>query len=371
MKLGKRVLQRKKSTHKVLNDFERMNLDKNNFCIVPFTNIILEPNGSVGMCRQKGTEFSIGNLKKNTLNDIWNGPIAKKWRREFLNGQSEMCRSDIDFKNCNLCGSNNLLLEEAQLEEIQNTPILKLTANFNGFCNLKCQMCDVWKLPNGYYTEENFWKDARESLFPFLREIDMLSGEPFLQKDTFKLIDEVSRLNDSCVWNITTNAHWALSEEIKSHLDKINFRNMILSVDSLVPEVYGKIRFPGKLSRVLKTIEDILVYDKQRVTKGLSSLNLNMNFLVQKDNWMEVEEVVKYCGERDIIPFITFCENPSEHSVLTFSEEKRKEILEFYFSLSSEVQSLLMRVIKPIIFSIQPIDRIDYLLRLQKTLVRN
>jgi cyclic pyranopterin phosphate synthase len=361
-------LSRRTSTENVLGKFKDHSLDRNNFCVVPFTNIILEPNGSVGMCRQKGTEYSIGNLSENTLEEIWNGPIAQRWRGEFLAGNSEMCRKEIDYKNCNLCSSNNELLGLADLAKIQTQPILKLTANFNGFCNLKCQMCDVWRLPNGFYTEENFWIAARKKMFPFLKEIDMLSGEPFLQPDTFKLIDEVSSVNEECLWNITTNAHWSLSEKIKTSLNKINFKNMILSIDSLVPSVYGKIRYPGKLSKVLKTVEDLLVYDKSRVSNNLSSLNLNLNFLVQKDNWSEVVNVIEFCNERDIIPFITYCENPSEHSLSTFDLKTKIQILNYYFSLDPFVSTFLMRVIKPLIFSLPPIDRIEYLIQLQKNI---
>src|SRR5579885_2048245 len=39
------------------------------FCHVPFTALILEPDGRVGSCRVKGTEFSVGNLKTQTLEE--------------------------------------------------------------------------------------------------------------------------------------------------------------------------------------------------------------------------------------------------------------------------------------------------------------
>lgn len=45
---------------------ERQGLPQH-FCIVPFTTIILQPNGNVGICRHKGTEFFIGNIRENTM----------------------------------------------------------------------------------------------------------------------------------------------------------------------------------------------------------------------------------------------------------------------------------------------------------------
>lgn len=362
MKNGHSKLKKKLiSTGNVIETFKENSLDRQNFCVVPFSTVILEPNGSVGMCRLKGTEYSIGNLKDNTFEEIWNGEIAKKWRREFLEGNSKMCRSDIDYNNCNLCAGNNELLEHAELSEVQTTPVLKLTANFNGFCNLECQMCHVWKMPNGFYTEENFWKDARKSMFPYLKEIDMLSGEPFLQNDTFKLIDEVSSVNPQCKWNITTNMHWKLTERIKSYLDQIEVKSIVASIDSLIPEVYRKIRSPGNLSVVLKNIDAILEYEQNRIERGKSPLNINMNFLVQKDNWREIPDVLDFCKEKGILPFISLCYEPIEHSLLELDQGERVRIVNYLLAMDAVKVSLCMRVVKPLVFSLPNIERAYYL----------
>ena len=122
----------------IINEFEKFGFQKNGFCLVPFTTIILEPNGNVGVCRLHGTDKAIGSLNNNTIEEIWNGTHLKKWRREFLDGKPEICKNQIKNKNCNLCIENNKLLNSVEFNETQTTPIQKLTANFNGFCNLKC-----------------------------------------------------------------------------------------------------------------------------------------------------------------------------------------------------------------------------------------
>src|SRR5690606_32238580 len=221
---------------------------------------------------------------------------------------------------------NNKLLSDIELNEIQTTPIRKLTANFNGKCNLQCQMCDIWQKPNGLYDEINFWEPAKKNIFPFLKEIDMLSGEPFIQPDTYRLIDEVTKVNTSCQWTITTNAHWKLSDKIKADLDKIYIKNIIFSVDSLDKDTYYKIRYPGKLDFVLENIDKFIEYNNSRPIRGQNTISLVLNFLVQKDNWKEVSNVIDYCEKKGIIPFITFLYVPNEFSVLDFATEKRLEI---------------------------------------------
>ncbi|WP_127718484.1 radical SAM protein [Halobacteriovorax sp. HLS] len=363
MSFQKKLIDRFEGTKDVLDLFEREKRSKNNFCIVPFTTIILEPNGSVGICRLKGTEYSIGNLKNNTLAEIWNGEIVRKWRREFIEGNSTICRKEIDFRNCNLCQENNKLYEYATIEEIQKTPILKLTANFNGFCNLECQMCHVWKMPNGFYTEENFWQPAREMIFPSLKEVDMLSGEPFLQSDTYKLFDEVTKFNPDCLWTFNSNFHWKLNDRIKSYLDKIVVKNLIVSIDSLDKENYARIRKKGNLDVVLDNLDRVIEYEKDRISRGKSSLGLNLNFLVMKENWKEVENVFSFCKEKDIFPFITFCYEPEEYSLLTLDDDNKKEVLNYYLSLNEVQIFMLSRVIKPVLMSLEnKIDQANFLL---------
>lgn len=337
-----------------MEKFDDHKLSPSGFCLVPFTNLILEPGGEIGVCRHKGTEFTIGNLKNSSLEDLWNGHFLTRWRTEFLEGNPKICSKEIKHQKCNLCSYNNELLDQVEFEALQSRPFIKLTANLNGQCNLKCQMCHVWKLPNGFYTEENFWAPARKTLFPKIKEIDMLSGEPFLQADTFKLIDEVSALNPECRWMFTTNSHWSFSERVEHALSKIKIKYVVFSVDSLNSETYRKIRYPGHLPTVLNNITSWLNYNKERRSNLKGPIEFHWNFLVQKDNWREIPEVITYCLERDIIPFITFLYEPNQFSLLDLPEKERQEILESWFRTLTPLEiNLTQRAILPMIQSLE------------------
>lgn len=367
MSLKNQNYKRIKAGQLVQEKFKEMNLDKDGFCLVPFTTIILEPNGSVGVCRQKGTEFSIGNITEKPINEIWNNDFIKQWRREFLEGKPLICKSEVSHKHCNLCPQNNQMLDHVDFAEEQTKPFIKLTANFNGKCNLQCQMCHVWKLPNGLYDEINFWEPAKRDIFPFVKEIDLLSGEPFIQPDTFRLINDVQQVNPDCKWMFTTNAHWKLNTRIKESLDKIFIKYIVLSVDSLIPETYYKIRYPGKLSIVLQNIDELLHYNQKRVESGLNKIEFNFNFLVQKDNWREVKNVIQFCLEKDILPFITYLYEPTPFSLDTLKDEEKTSILDFYFDeLNIEELNIIMRIILPLISGLPPVLKGEYYLKVQK-----
>jgi len=332
-------------------------LKPTSFCVVPFTNLILEPDGSVGICRQKGSNFPIGNIKQNTIAEIWNNDKIRSWRREFLEGKPVTCKVDIKHEQCNRCTDNNKILPHVEFAEVQTGPVLKLTANFNGKCNLQCQMCDIWQLPNGLYDEIQFWGPAKKEIFPHLKEIDMLSGEPLIQPDTFRLIDEVTEVNPECEWTITSNIHWQFNKKIRSSFDKIKLKTLIISVDSLIPEVYAKIRKPGRLELVLKTLEDILDYRQSG-----KNFDIRMNFLVQKDNWHEVFDVLDFCYKKEINAFITFLYEPLEFSLLTEPESVRKEIVDYYFAGLNSMKAVhLKRVLMPLVESLPALDRAHYL----------
>lgn len=358
-----RLEETAKETLAVRRKIRSMGLDDTNFCLVPFTTIILEPDGQVGMCRNKGNNFPVGNITENSISEIWNGEKARKWRREFLEGKPQNCVTETKHQHCQHCPENNKLLDFIELSEVQTSPILKLTANFNGKCNLQCQMCDIWKLPNGLYNQLNFWEPARRDIFPYLKEVDMLSGEPFIQADTYRLIDEISSINPDCQWTFTTNAHWKLSTKIENDLNKIKIKNIIISVDSFDEETYHKIRYPGKLNFVLDNIENLLSYNHERRKNNLNNIRFVLNFLVQKDNWREISQAIRYCEERGIVPFITFLYLPSNFSLLSLSEEERVQIFEELIHTLSESQVMRsMRVLTPLIESLTNVNKASALL---------
>ena len=350
------------NTKKQFNDYK---LDRSTFCVMPFVTIILEPDGNIGVCRHKGSKFTFGNLRDFSIEEIWSSEKIINWRQDFASGVINICKTEVSDRKCNQCPEMNQLLPFAEIHNLKNPKILRLTANFNGQCNLQCQMCDIWKLPNGFYTEENFWKPARKKFFHDIMEIDLLSGEPFIQSDTYKLIEEVSRVNPNCQWTFTTNAHWNMSDKIKSALGKIKIKNIILSVDSLNKNTYYKIRYPGNIDFVKNNIERLLIYQEERIHNHLSPLNLRLNCLIQKDNWKEAKEIIHYCIDRKIVPFLTFLYEPNQFSLLTLEYKERLNILDYFINEFDDKEYLFVqRIVKPLIKSLNKIDYMTYLLKM-------
>ncbi|HCM38487.1 MAG: hypothetical protein A2070_03745 [Bdellovibrionales bacterium GWC1_52_8] len=310
--------------------------DSKTFCPVPFSTLIFNPDGKVGVCREKGSDHFIGDITKQALEEIWNSPRMQDWRREFLEGNIRTCADDMRQKSCHCLASNRDLLAEV---DISLTPrrLLRFSPDFNGHCNLGCGICHVREKPNGLYDRLKLWPMMEEKIFPQLRQMDPLSGEPFIQKDLYRLIDRMAELNPGCEWRFTTNGHWRLSPYIQAQLDRIQIGFISISIDSLSAEKYASIR-KGRLERVLKTVDELLEYRKDRIRRGLGDFKLIVNCTIFRENWRELPALIEFPLQKGILPFVQVLYRPEEFSVLTLSEAERIGVLEYCFKNLSPQQ---------------------------------
>jgi cyclic pyranopterin phosphate synthase len=299
-------------------------IDLKNFCFFPFTQLLLQPTGTVSpCCWNQG--IVLGKVPEQKLLDIWNGEPVRKLRREFLDGRPESCAQQMRHVGCHRFSRRTVPLEFERSEHQNRTPP-RLDVRLNGKCNLKCVMCDVWSQPNGLYNKSDFWERGPSEIFPNLRELDVLGGEPFIQSDTYRLIDEVSAINPECTWAFVTNAHYKFGDAIRSRLDKISIRWMQVSLDSLNAETYSKVRRGGHLERVIETFNALLSYRAERASQG-RGFRMMASMCVQRENWREIPEFLELIqGKNQVEPILQFAYDPLPVSLLGLPEEERRQI---------------------------------------------
>ncbi len=292
----------------------------------------------------------------------------RQWRRQFLSGSPEFCSKEVKFNGCHLCPEYNSILDSTQPTEIQERGPLRLGLNLNGHCNLECVMCNVWQYPNSLYDQLNMWPEI-EKLVQHAEEVEFFSGEPFIQKDTYRVIDIIHKTASKCRVTFTTNGHWKLNDTIRSALDKIRIKHITVSLDSVNHETYPKIRRKGTLQVVLDNIQRLKDYQHSREQRGLESFKLKLSFAVQKNNWNELSDFHEYSQKIQIPLFKCFVYEPKECSLLTLPHEQRESVLDFYIeNLTASIWSHSHRVTKPLLESISPLVRADKLLKIQKKL---
>jgi len=354
-----------KNSNDVLKYLREHDLPEN-FCIIPFINLILGPGGDVSICRQKGSKHVVGHLNKNSISEIWNNEYLQRWRQEFLDGKPKICEHETKYVHCHLAPEHYWNTSLTDLKKEMPYPFKKLTANFNGECNMKCVMCDVWKQENNYYDEDNFWNEARTSILPYIQEIEMLSGEPLIQEDTFRLIDEALEINPKIQWSFTTNGFWTFEGRIEESLKKIPIKRFIFSIDSLNPEKYRKIRIGGKLEEVLLNVEKIAKFGH----RSSQPFSVTIHFLVMRNNFEEVAPFLQFCRENQIKYILDLCEFPNALSILTLDDTQKKMILDKWLD-QSDRQSLqgMSGIVIRLLSQLESVEKKGFLIKLMERII--
>jgi cyclic pyranopterin phosphate synthase len=209
-------------------------------------------------------------------------------------------------------------------------------------------MCDVWKQPNGIFDQTDFWSTATEKIFPYLKEIDVLGGEPFVQKDSFRLIREISRINPDCTWAFVTNGNYNFIPVAK-HLDQVHLRWIQLSLDASTEKTYLEVRKGGGFQLVLRTLQLLTEYREVRERMD-APFDLSVSFCVQRGNWLEIPGFLELCQKFNVHPIFQLLFEPTPLSLLTLPEIEKKKIATFLEPLRNE--GLQSAILNPLLHSL-------------------
>lgn len=319
------------------------------FCSAPFTQLILKPNGQVSPCCYL-YHINLGDMKKKSLLEIWNDEPIKKMREKFLSSTPKVCQAKIKYLNCHR--TFQALNDKVEAKSIQSNPPVKLDVRLNGQCNLACIMCDVWKAPNKVYDQTSFWTEGPENIFPYLKEIEMLGGEPFVQKDTYKLIEIVSSINQRCQWSFVSNAHYPFSKRIIAALSKIRIKQLQISLDSLKADVYSQIRVGGDLQLSLKTLKKFIQFRESYQQTHGKGFHFIVSMCVLKSNRFEVPDFIDFCAKLNVLPQFQYAfYDPSKSQSLNYlSRDDKTEYINF---LQKNIEPIHWPLIGPIINPIE------------------
>ncbi len=162
-------------------------------------------------------------------------------------------------------------------------------------CNLKCKMCEWRYKVSRREMPWNIYKKAiDEGRKIGLRKIIIAAtGESMTHRDFPKMIDYASKnhLDIELVTNLTL-----LNE--RSLKSILNVKRLAVSIDGATKETYEKIRVGANFERTLRNLK--LILEK----KG--DMHININYVVQKDNFREIDRMADLLGSLGGIDKITF-----------------------------------------------------------------
>jgi len=166
------------------------------FCVLPWIHLNTWPNGNVYPCCLTDWREDIGNLKDNTLEEIWNGDTMKDIRRHMLQGKKHnSCRKCYQQEENGLDStrtSSNRWFEKHIPTLTNNTSedghnddfkLLYWDFRFSNLCNMKCRMC-------GSFLSSKWWEDEMKIYGGSPLPKAIININDYSQKDINLYLDE-------------------------------------------------------------------------------------------------------------------------------------------------------------------------------------
>lgn len=285
-------------------------------CLKPFYSLELHAGGDVSFCCVEWSKVGyIGNIKDNSLEEIWNGKIAQYIREKMYNEDlTDVCKPDVcPNLYCgnyyNLCETNNseLVLNKAHIAEIlERRTFLTVKPTYvnlanSSKCNLRCIMCGPWRK---FYKQdvssleditsksekiETKDKDLANKIYqeiqahlPFLKILRLTgAGEPLYRNDILSILLSKNRYPEMKI-ELATNG-LLLTPLIWEKIKHNSFSHIDVSVDAASKGTYEKIRRGGKWDILM---DNLCFISKLRANKEIS--NFLLNFTVMKSNYHEI-----------------------------------------------------------------------------------
>jgi radical SAM protein with 4Fe4S-binding SPASM domain len=191
------------------------------FCMIPWIHMHAFPDGRAYPCCMGEYNMPIGNLKEQTMKQVWNSEGMREMRVNMLKGKpSKECgrcyeQEKAGFVSMRHSTSQNfgqhIGLVDNTLEDgtVEDFKLRYYDIRFSNVCNFRCRSCgsifssnwynDEVKLygdrkhPRIMYagkTEEDMWEQMQEHI-PHLDQIYFAGGEPLIMEEHYRLLNEL------------------------------------------------------------------------------------------------------------------------------------------------------------------------------------
>ena len=191
------------------------------FCMIPWIHMHGFPDGRAYPCCLSEPQHPIGDLKKNTMREIWNQDPLKQMRVNMLNNKPcKECTKCYEQEKSNLFSmreSSNKnfghlvkLVDDTKPDGTQEDFKLRYyDIRFSNLCNFACRTCGSIFSSNWFKDEKaagwdpqhpmvmyagkdehDMWEQMQEHI-PHLEQIYWAGGEPLIMKEHWKVLDEL------------------------------------------------------------------------------------------------------------------------------------------------------------------------------------
>lgn len=211
--------KQKLEQHQFTTEHYNLLTSSKHFCMLPWLHLHGWTDGNAYPCCMADMEIPVGNLRKNTFEEVWNGESMNQLRLNMLQDKpSDTCKKCYELEKSSLFSLRNESNRNFAyaVDYIDNTyedgsadpNIFYWDMRFSNQCNFSCRMCgpqfsSSWaKESNSMYNRKvpiiNYTRGSKqlnwEMVEPYidnLHKIYFAGGEPLMMEEHWRLIDEL------------------------------------------------------------------------------------------------------------------------------------------------------------------------------------
>jgi radical SAM protein with 4Fe4S-binding SPASM domain len=355
-------------------------MDKAVLCKAPFTAALIDTNKGVRPCCVYDNSY-FGNIKEDSLLKIISSKEWKKLKEQMSANQWPVACLPCKHREEVSGWSVRHLFNDGSFDVTgwEEEKLTYLEFNGSNICNLSCLHCNAG-FSSRWVTETNkaieihktYEKTKRDNMAWFdsvikyndddngrstkmhlpnpdlvianlkeldlsnLRTINFKGGEPFLNSETtaiLKYLDEQNILPQVSI-TVSTNGTY-INDETLELLKKCKFINLYISVDG-VGDLFNYIRYgDAKFEDIEPTIAKLNTVPSIDIQISVAVMNYNAFNLIDIRSWV-IDMSVKYNKVNNRCGFSNCLTHPTYLSLLTLSDETRKELVEHYTANNSK-----------------------------------
>jgi pyruvate-formate lyase-activating enzyme len=255
-------------------------------CPKPFDTVLIDAQGSCYICECTAwLPQSVGNLHKNTLEEIFYSATANHLRDSIKDGTYRYCNE----KQCTWIIKNDVGDYKLNKPQI-NTVRLAIDDS----CNLSCPSCRRSIIFHKKGKMLQMRLSLADRINEYLHQHDNITvhigsdGDPFASL-VYRHFMRTVPAGNNLKFNLQTNG--LLMKKMLQRTDKILSRldTLNISIDGATKDTYEQLRRGGQWKKLLENLEFIKQYHQQ--------FTIKFHMVVQRDNWQEMNRMLELADQ--------------------------------------------------------------------------
>jgi radical SAM protein with 4Fe4S-binding SPASM domain len=334
------------------------------FCVLPWIHLNTWPNGNVYPCCLTDWREDIGNLKDNTLEEIWNNDTMRDIRRHMLQGKKHhSCRKCYQQEDNGLDStrtSSNRWFENHIPTITENTnedghnddfKLLYWDFRFSNLCNMKCRMCGSFLSSKWYDDEIKIYggsplpqaiinindyskKDINLYLDEFIKDVEEIyfaGGEPLLMEEHYYILKKLVEVGNT---NLRLRYNTNLGYLTFKQYNNIELWKPFIEQDYANVTIFASIDGIGKNAEYSRkgTKWDVIENNIKRCLEA--DINFHISCTTNIFNVMYIPEYIEYWKKLGVSHYYIHLNNvltsPHHYHINILPDELKQEVKKRY-----------------------------------------